>query len=324
MKTPVAILLFALLVGAAVAAPLYPCYHPAVAPVIDGEVAADPGWATIPGATGFSVLGDGYTYTKQTVARVCWTEAGLLFGVVCEEPDAGLLKPQVLDGGDTWAEDGIEIFIQPAGKPDVYQVAVTAGGAKGGFEGNPDITKMQAAAKIGADAYSLEALIPWSVCGVRGAGGAKWAGNVCRNIFTKRSGGDQFTCWAPLQAKFSEPENFAAQLLQDKVLTAEQCAQATEELNSGYRRTLLSQVSAAARGFAEYRTGLELAVQDRAHGEQAKALLASWQRLETISREADRASILDMRAALVQLEGLNRDSYKLHYRFLIDKLLSEN
>ncbi len=325
MKTRTTILVaLMLMTGQVLAAPTYPCHRPAVAPVIDGEVAGDAAWQSIPAVTGFSVLGDGYSYSKQTLARLCWTAAGLYISVICEEPDAKLLKPQILDGGDTWAEDGIEIFLQPDGKPDVYQFAVTAGGAKGGFEGNPDFTKMQAAARIADTSYSIETLIPWSVVRGRAAEGVKWTGNVCRNIFTKRSGGDQFTSWAPLQSKFSEPENFATIVFRDSRLAADQVAQVTEQLNGEYRRTLLGQVAEAARAFAEYREGLELAARDAEYAQRAKGLLASWQRLETINREADRASILDMRAALVKLETLNRESYAVQYRYLIHKLLQEN
>lgn len=325
MKTRITILMaLALLASQVLAAPTYPCHHPAAAPVVDGEVAGDPAWQSIPAVTGFSVLGNGYTYTKQTLARLCWTEAGLFIGVICEEPDAGLLKPQAFDGGNTWAEDSIEIFLQPAGRPEVYQFAVTAGGAKGGFEGNPDITTMRAAAKIGDTSYSLEALIPWAVVRGQAAEGVKWTGNICRNIFTKRSGGDQFTCWAPLQAKFSEPENFATIAFHDSTLAADKVEQATEQLNSEYRRTLLGQVTEAVKAFTEYREGLASAAQDAAYAEKARGLLDSWQRLETINREAERASILDMRAALVKLETLNRESYTVMYRYLIYKLLEGN
>jgi hypothetical protein len=325
MKSRRIMLVFlALTASQALAAPTYPCYHPTVTPVVDGEVAGDPAWQSIPAVTGFSVLGDGYSYAKQTLARLCWTTEGLYVGVVCEEPDAKLLVPKVLDGGDTWAEDGIEIFLQPAGRPEVCQFAVTAGGAKGGFEGNPDITKMRAAAKIGEDSYSLEALIPFEVLRGRAAKGTRWAGNVCRNIFTTRSGGDKFTSWAPLKSRFLEPENFAGILFQDSSLSAAEVEKVTEQLNSSYRRTLLKQVSQAAKGFSQYRQALEAAAQDAEYAGRASGLLADWRRLEEISRQADRAGLVDMRASLLKLEALNRDSYDLTYRYLIHKLLEEN
>ena len=306
------------------APPTYPCHRPATAPVVDGDVAGDPAWQTIPSVTGFSVLGNGYTYAKQTAAQLCWTDAGLFIAVVCEEPDAKLLKPQAFDGGDTWAEDSIEIFIQPKRNADTYQFAITAGGAKGGFEGHPDITKMKAAAKIGADSYSLEACIPWVVVRATPKAGDKWFGDICRNIFTTKSGGDKFTCWAPLQSRFFEPENFASLVFTDATLTDVKAAQLTEELNSAYRGTLLKQVGQAIKNFGEYREGLTAAAQDAKYGAKAQALLADWQRFEAINREADKAGILEMREALMKLEALNRESYDVKYGFLIYKLLREN
>ncbi len=310
--------------AAGAAPPTYPCYQPAVAPVVDGDVAEDPAWQSIPVATGFYVLGGGYTYAKQTMARLCWTEAGLYVGVICEEPDAQLLNPQIRDGGDTWAEDGIEIFIQPAPKPDVYQFAITAGGAKGGFEGHPDITKMQAAAKRGEDFYSIETFIPWEVINARAHAGARWRGNVCRNIFVTKSGGDKFTSWAPLQARFLEPENFAYIIFYDTVLDPAQATKISEELNLAYRTTISEQVAAAAKAFGEYKDALQQATQEQPFAEAAQRLLAQWQRLEALSRARDSASVLAMRQALRELDALNKESYEIKYRYLIYKLMQEN
>lgn len=320
----IVMLLVGLMVLPALAAPTYPCYRPAVAPVIDGEIAGDPAWQSIPSATGFFILGNGYSYAKQTIAQCCWTEAGLFFGVTCEERDAKRLKPQVLDGGDTWAEDGIEIFVQPAGRPDVYQFAITAGGAKAGFEGNPDYTKMKAASKIADGAYYVETLIPWEIVRGKAGEGVKWGGNICRNIFTTNSGGDKFTSWAPLQSRFLEPENFATIVFHDGKVAPADVLKITEQLNGEYRGTLLKQVAAAIKTFDEYREGLQLASQDAKYADQAQGLLAEWQKLEAINREAERASILDMRAALMKLDALNRDSYEVKYRYLIYRLMQEN
>jgi hypothetical protein len=320
-----ALLLLLLVLPALAAPPTYPCHRPAVAPVVDGDVAGDPAWQTIPSATGFSVLGDGYTSAKQTVARLCWTDAGLFIAVVCEEPDAKLLKPAVFDGGDTWAEDSLEIFIQPKAGNDAFQFGITAGGAKGGFEGNPDITKMKAAAQIGADSYSVEALIPWGVVNAAlPRDGAQWRGNICRNIFTTKSGGDKFTSWAPLQSRFLEPDNFAFLVFRAACLTPEAAAQVTEQLNAPYRKTLLAEVAAATAQFADYREGLEAAIADEKYGEQARTLLRDWRDLERLGRQADQADILQMRAALTKLALLNRDSYNVKYGYLIRRLLQEN
>ena len=320
-----ALLLVLLALPALAAPPTYPCYRPTVAPVIDGDVAGDPGWQSIPSATGFSVLGNGYAVAKQTAARLCWTDAGLYIGVVCEEPDARLLKPQAFDGGDTWAEDSLEIFIQPKGSGDAFQFGVTPSGAKGGFEGHPDITKVKAAGQIGADSYSVEMFIPWAVVSATLPGaGDKWRGDVCRNIFTTKSGGDKFTCWAPLQSRFLEPDNFATIAFQAASLSPDEVGKITEQLNAPYRQLLVQQVAAATAQYAAYREGLQAAVGDEKYGEQARQLMHDWRNLERLGRDAEQADILQMRAALVKLGQLNRDSYEVKYQCLIRQLLREN
>ena len=44
----------------------YPCYQPDAAPVVDGNVSDDPAWSSMPAATGFSVLGDGFRPAGMT------------------------------------------------------------------------------------------------------------------------------------------------------------------------------------------------------------------------------------------------------------------
>ena len=183
---------------------------------------------------------------------------------------------------------------------------------------------MKAAAKIGDTSYTIETLIPWSVVRVTPKAGDKWFGDICRNIFTTKSGGDKFTCWAPLQSRFFEPENFATLVFEDSVLTDVKAAQLTEQLNKDYRGTLIKQVAEAVKAFGSYRDGLAAAGQDAKYAERAKALLADWQHFEAINREADKAPILEMRDALMKLETLNRESYDVKYNFLIYKLLQEN
>lgn len=321
----VALVLMVLLVtGVQAAPPSYPVHRVACPVTMDGVVQGDPAWEGIPSMTGFFVLGNGYTNSKQTVARLAWDDEALYIGVVCEEPDAAKLKPSARDGGDTWAEDSLEIFIHPLPSPQVYQFGVTAGAARGGFEGNPDPLKFQAAAKIEDKQYSIEARFPYTMFPGKPAAGKAWTGNICRNIFTAQSGGDKFTSWAPLQSRFLEPENFAVLKFQAGTLSAADAMKVTEQLNSGYRNTLVGQVQEAAKLGADYVGTLKEAVGDAKFGAQAQELLADWQRIEQISREAQKANILDMRQALMKLQELNKQSYDVKYKYLIYRLLSVN
>ena len=298
----------------------YPIYKAPSAPLMTGDIQADPAWQAIPASTGFSVLGNGYTYVKQTTARMLWDDQALYIGVVCEEPDAAQLKPQVHDFGDTWTEDSLELFIMPA--LQAYQIAVTAGGAKGGFEGGPDVSKVTAAAKIGKDFYSIEVRIPFTVVKGNPKAGDQWRGEVCRNIFT--GAGDKFTSWSPLKSRFLEPDNFAILSFKDEVLSPAQAAQITEQLNAPYRGTLTAQIKAAAGEGAQYQDALKQAQNDPKFGEQAGQLLEQWQNIAHLNEQASRAGILDLRQALMKLQMLNDQSYQVKYKFLIEKLLTEN
>lgn len=300
----------------------YPVLRAAVPVTVDGDVQGDPAWQGAPQVTGFSVLGNGYTKAKQTTARMLWDEKGLYVAVVCEEPDAASLKPSVRDYGDTWVEDSLEIFLQPA--QQVYQIGVTAGGAKGSGEGGPEVGRMTAASKIGADFYSIECLIPAEVLKASLRGGDKWRAGICRNIFTTPSGGDKFTSWTPLQSRFLEPENFAILTFSSEAGNAAKASELTEQLNAPYRETLLKEVQVAAAQGEQYQAALKEASDDATFGERARKLLRDWRQIEKLSQARDSASTLDMRRSLTQLQALNEQSYQIKYKYLINKLLSEN
>jgi hypothetical protein len=319
---PVLVLIAVLLVVAAHAAPpQYAVYRPPCAVTVDGDIAGDPAWAAVPAMQGFSVLGGGYTFSKQTVAQICHDDEAVYVAVTCEEPDAKELKPQVRDGGDTWAEDSLELFFQPPGSVQAYQLGITAGGARGAFEGGADPRGFQAAARIGDGQYTVEARIPCSL--LKGTAAGTWRGNVCRNIFTVRSGGDKFTSWAPLQKQFLEPANFAYLTLMPGALTAAEAARATAQLNAPYREALAKLISAAAATGGQYVPTLREASTDATFGERARALLAKWEAIEQVNRTAQTAPVGDMRRALMDLQALNADSYQVKYEYLISKLFAD-
>lgn len=300
----------------------YPLYRTAVAPVVDGDVAGDPAWQTIPAATGFRVLGGDYAQAKQTTVRLCWGDEALYVAFVAEEPDAALLKPAAGDGGATWAEDSLELFLQPRPPTgQTYQIGVTCGGAKGSGEGYPDIAKVQTAARIGNGFYAIEARVPWGVVDAQPQVGAKWRGTVCRNIFTTRSGGDKFTSLSPLQSRFLEPDNFATLTFMAEKLDQAQAQEISEGLNREYRASLLDQLAQLAASGKQYEETLRSARQDVKYGAEARDLLRSWQRLERLEAHADKAPTDDIRAGLLSAQGLGQRSYELKYRILLRQLM---
>jgi hypothetical protein len=305
------------------AAPTYPCYRPAVAPVIDGDVAGDPAWRNIPAVTGYSVLGDGFTMAKQTTAQASWDDDALYIAVTCEEPDAPNLQMTIKDGGPVWSDDSLEIFVRPGANADVLQFGVTAGGAKGAGAGMPDFTKVQAAAKMGDGFYSIELRLPFDVLRVKEKPkvGDVWYGNFCRNIFTTRSGGDKFTSWAPLKRQFLEPENFAAFDLLGPAPDVAEAGKISARLNAPFREKLVGMVAAAAAKSADYAEVLKEAAQDPEYGTRANDLRLRWDRVVRLSRTSSEASVWDLRKALVSLDALVHESYDLKYNYLIAKLL---
>jgi hypothetical protein len=325
MRTPliVAALLavgWAVPVGATVTA--YTVYRAPVSPQMDGEVLGDPAWQAIPEATGFHVLGGGYTAAKQTAVRICWDAEAIYVAFVAEEPDAALLKPMAGDGGATWQEDSMEVFLQPRPPTgQVYQLGVSAGAAKAGGEGYPEVTKFQAAARIGPASYSLELRVPWEVVGTRAQAGASWRGTVCRDIFTTASGGDKFTTLSPLRTQFLEPANFAALRFSDQTLDVAAAGRLSEELNREYRRTLETELRKLAGEGRNYVGTLRGAADDEAYGKDARELQSQWQRVAALSAGATRASLSDLRGCLASSRTLVQRSFEVKYRVLLRQLV---
>jgi hypothetical protein len=311
------------LCGAGGLPPTYPCYRAATAPTLDGVIAGDPAWVAAPVATGFSKLGASYTAAKQTFVQACWDAEALYVGIVCEEPDIALIKPTVRDGGDTWLDDGVEVFLQPAPDATVVQFVVTAAGAKGGYEGAPDFLKYEAAAHHGPDFYSLELRLPFDLIGPAPGVGDSWRGNFCRNTFATRSGGDKFTCWAPLESRFLEPGNFATLGFLGPAPTPAQVAEQTEALNRPYRTELIRRLGTTAAVAPEYAPTLREAAGDARFGEQARGLLARWERLAGALTEAGRTPVIDLRHVLQDAQDLAQDSYDTKYAYLIAHVLGD-
>jgi hypothetical protein len=328
MVRRLAAVLVVLALGGAVAPchaarPDYSCYRPSVAPVIDGEVAADPAWTNIPAVTGFSILGDGFTATKQTTAQACWDDQAFYVAVTCEEPDAPALHMTIIDGGNFWEDDGLEIFVQPGGD-QVYQFGVTARGAKGAYLGYADVTKFQAAARMGKGFYSIELRVPCEVLHAKPKVGDAWFGNVCRNIWTTTSGGDKFTSWAPLKVQFAEPDNFAVLSLLGAAPEAAQAEQIGARLNEPYRAKLLGMVTEAVARGAEYTAVLDEAARDPQFRARANDLRLRWGRVARVGRKSGQASVWELRQSISSVDALVRESYRFKYAYLIAKLLPDD
>lgn len=302
---------------------VYPCYRAPNPLEMDGKVVGDPVWERVPVATGFHRLGDGYTEAKQTYARACWDEEAFYVGVVCEEPDVALLRCTVRDGGETWLDDGVEVFLQAGEDAPVVQLVVTAAGARGGVEGAPDFRKYQAVPFVGPDFYSLEIRVPFDLLRAHPRVGDTWRGNFCRNIWTTRSGGDKFTSWAPLRQRFLEPEHFAAIKLLGPAPDASEAQVITERLNRRYRADITRRLRHAASRSSEYRPVLTKACVDERFRQVARDLLQGWNLLDDATRTGHAATLQDLRRVLRDVDALIQQSYDLKYRYLIAMVLGD-
>lgn len=300
----------------------YPCHRNPAPPTLDGLVAGDPGWANIPGVTGFHRLGGGYTVAKQTTAYVTWDDEHLYVGVVAEEPDIAHVKPTMRDGGDCWLDDGVEVFVQPPGR-GAFQFVATTGGARTPGEGAAPLDTWAVAASQTDDSYTIELHISFDAFGVRPQAGEVWSINFCRNTFVYDSGGDKFTTWAPLVGRFFEPERFAPLRFEAGALSEEGARRAEDRLNAQYRATLLRDLAALAGRADEHLPFLMEKAREERYRPRAAPLRSEWRRVLRVQREADSAALADIRAVLSRAERLQEASHQFKYEALIEGLFEQ-
>ena len=310
------------LVSAAICAepPTYPVLRLAAPPAVDGRVSTDSAWRTVPGVTGFRVLGRGYAVAKQSTARIAWAGNALYVAVECEEPDLDLIDDKGKDDDALWLDNGVEIFLQLPQSVQVFQFIVNTVGSRtvGAGRDKVELGDWQAAAMKSEGQWSMEAAIPFASLGATPSPGAKWRGAVCRNTWEYKSGGDRFTCWPALKHAFREPESFAILEFRDDAQGADRIA---ASLNAPYRHHLIDQIERLARIGREYGPPIARAAGHRAFAGKAKDLTATWRRITALSAEPAKASLPEVRKLIAEASDLERRSYEVKYRFLIERLL---
>ena len=192
------------------------CYRLARAPVIDGALQDDPGWARIPEQTGFVRLGTRTLAPKQTTFKMGYTTDALFLGVKCNEPEGAKIRARFKDGdARLWQEDSVELFLFPKGAKTYCHFIVNAIGSRRSkmeLRGREIPIKWQACTRRGKDYYSVELKIPLGLIAAAPKGGDEWTANLCRNSLTAKDGRAVRTSWAPLAGGFHEPESFGRML----------------------------------------------------------------------------------------------------------------
>ncbi len=227
------------------------------------------------------------------------------------------------DGGEAWLDDGAELFLQPGGDGPVFQFVVTSAGSRASGEGSADFLKIQAATSADRDSYTLEIAVPHHIIKATPEIGTPWHANICRNIFTTNSGGDKFTCWAPLQARFMEPENFAVFEMLGAAPAPDQLVAIEGALNSRYRARLQADLRVVAAEGREYLPVLDRAAGDADFAHEARKLRFEWSKLERMRRDTAGVRITALREMLRNADVLLKQSYEVSYAYLIAQLFTD-
>jgi len=186
----------------------------AQAPVLDGDVLADPVWAAVPAGESFwqTTPDAGQPASERTELRVGYTAENLYLAIVCydREPAAiiasGSRRDASLDDSDSVRvvldtfldrENGFVFGTNPAGVE--YDAQLVRQGGDSGFELNLNWDgAWLVRTRSGEFGWSAEFEIPWKTLRYPGAPEQAWGLNVQRDIRRRK----EVAFWAPLQRQY--------------------------------------------------------------------------------------------------------------------------
>jgi hypothetical protein len=195
------------------------------APVLDGEVLADPAWAAVPPLVEFwqTAPFEGAPASEATEVRILYTEDALFFGVLCRDRDpsgivvSGSRRDASLDETDAFQialdtyrdrQNGFVFGTNPAGLE--YDGQFTNEGQGGGSSGGPgaaggSLTGFNknwdgawvVKTRSGEFGWSAEFAIPFRTLRYR-EGSGEWGLNLQRNVRRR----NETSYWAPLPRQY--------------------------------------------------------------------------------------------------------------------------
>ena len=184
-------------------------------PLIDGDL-RDPCWKGAREYAGLVTLQTHEPARPLTKFKVLYDDRRLYFGIECAEPNMAGLAANVAedDNGRIWADDAVEIFLDPAGRKDDdyhfilntrgarFDEKVTHGGGMVVWDADWDVgikkRKSSWTAEVAIPFYSLE-IIPRVTP-------TSWRFNIVRS---RRAGKKHtLTTFAPLQLSYHEPDRY--------------------------------------------------------------------------------------------------------------------
>lgn len=174
------------------------------APKIDGTL-SDPAWSRAAVSDVFSVMGEG----KPLVAtRVLVTQdaSNLYIAVEAFEDTQRITSltadAKTHDAEELWADDDIELFIDPSGQgKNYYQLMVNSKGASSDVyhprPRDPDARwnpQYQLSVKVGDKSWIAQWALPWTIFDATATSSTRWGFNVFRHHVKP----EQLLTWAPI------------------------------------------------------------------------------------------------------------------------------
>lgn len=213
MTVPVMVCLTVVVWAAEATPPLavYEAKSVSTAPKVDGSL-EDACWQNAEKMTGFTqvIKGEGPA-RYATEAMACYNTHNLYLGIVCTEtePLATLLASHTEHDSDVWADDGVEIFIDPGRSlRTYYQLCVNSRAARYDAKGMDKTwdAKWETGAQLGEGQYTIECAIAFENFGATPRGGDVWGLNLCRDH--NANGKEEWSCWSNTLGGFHTPTRF--------------------------------------------------------------------------------------------------------------------
>ncbi|PCJ55442.1 MAG: hypothetical protein COA79_20780 [Planctomycetota bacterium] len=180
------------------------------APTIDG-ILKDKSWVSATGSDQFVRDEMWGLPSAKTSWKVCYDKEALYLSIIADEPAMSQIKAKATErDGAIWADDGIEIFIDPKGKgKDYFQIGINTNGIL--FDSKEKDASWNGVYKVkvvkSENKYSMEVSIPWKTLGLSGlpVKGGEIGINIQRN---RTHGGYECLQWAPTGGSSHRPHLF--------------------------------------------------------------------------------------------------------------------
>ena len=189
---------------------------------LDGKL-GEPDWAAAAWQSGFSYAGadaegDLKPAAVQTRFKVLFDDDALYVAIESDEPDMNRIVARCTDHDqDTYTDDSIELFMDPAGEGRYYQhFVINSKGAwyddssadYGLVHGKLWNCPLQVGTSVEREAgtWTVEVRIPFAALPINDQTKNLWLWNVTRNRLA--GGASELSSWSPLRGSFHQPRQF--------------------------------------------------------------------------------------------------------------------